>query len=73
MVEQLRQRPAPHPEQRTRQRGEIPREPQHPVQQSVQPGGLPLDMRLCDFRHQQNSQTAQQPEGEIEQRQCHAL
>ena len=49
------------------------RKPQHPVQQGVQPGGLPLYMRLCDLRHQQNSQTAQQPKGEIEQRQCHAL
>ena len=73
MVEQLRQRPAPHPEQRARQHGEVSRKPQHPVQQGVQPGGLPLDMRLRDLRHQQNSQTAQQPKGEIEQRQRHAL
>ena len=73
VVEQQGQRLAPHPEQRPRQRREAARQPEHPVQQAVQPGAFAPDVGLGDLRHQQHRKAPQQPEGKGEQRQGHPL
>ena len=73
VVEQQGQRLAPHPEQRPRQRREAARQPEHPVQQAVQPGAFAPDVGLGDLRHQQHRKAPQQPEGKGEQRQGHSL
>ena len=73
VVEQQGQRLTPHPEQRPRQSREAARQPEHPVQQAVQPGALAPDVGLGDLRHQQHRKAPQQPKGKGEQRQGHPL
>ena len=67
------QRPAPDPEHRPRQRGEVARQPQHSVDEGGEPFFLAPDVGLGDLRHEQNGKAAQQAKGKGEQRQGHPL
>ena len=71
MVERLGQRTAQHPEHRPGQGGEIPGQPQHPVNEGLQAGRLAPDVGLRDLRHQQDGEAAQQAKRKRQQGQRH--